>query len=342
MFNACSAEEEECWRKVILERISVENQTGSEDKADTVDLLSSLSLDVKSYGTALGHSQSMTKRASMQRAATLGPMAVMSHVIIKNTEAMREGKLVNPFPVNRSQSLLSSSHVPTLSPRRIERIRLERSLSNIWTKEVLPYPGMATRRPEHPIRASAQSVMRKLSIASLASSFSKRSASYTSVSQSWRDETRAGTPLSFSSAPSGAKTPSRQRRRKAPTPTEFHNSMAFLPADFDLNGLQRRSRRMSVVGAIGRGSPTANWSKAVMTPATPTTPYPDVQIPDFGEQQMQTAKPNQTASKSDNALGTGAGAQEGPGKQKEQAQPSATLAKVSTKLKYQLMKFLKD
>ncbi|KAI9692132.1 MAG: hypothetical protein M1822_006362 [Bathelium mastoideum] len=342
MFSACSSEEEDCWKRLISERVAAENQTGSEDKADTVDLLSSLSLDVRSYGTALGRSRSLTKRVSMHRAATLGSMATMSHVIIKNTEAVKEGKSVAPLPVNRSQSLLSSSHVPTLSPRRIERIRLERSLSNVWTKELLPYPGMAARRPEHPIRASAQSVMRKLSIASLASNFSKRSASYTSVSQSRWDETRAGTPLSFSSAPSGAKTPARQRRRKAPVPAEFHNSMASLPADFDLQGLQRRSRRMSVVGAIGKASPVSSWSRSATMPATPTTPYPDVKIPDFGEQSLQATKTKPASSKSDDAIGAGTAAQEGMNRHKEQPQPSATIAKVSTKLKYQLMKLLKD
>ena len=341
MFSACSAEEEECWRKSLFDRLAAESQTGTEDKADTVHLLSSLSLNVKSYGAALGHSESLAKRTAMHRAATLGPKSTMSHVIIKNTEAIKEGKSATSLPVNRSQSLLSSSHVPTLSPRRIERIRLERSLSNVWTKELLPYPGMATRRPEHPIRASAQSVMRKLSIASLASNFSKRSASYTSVSQSRWDETRAGTPLSFSSAPSGTRTPARQRRRKAPAPAEFHNSMAFLPADFDLQGLQRKSRRMSVAGAISKGTAVSNWSKPATTPATPTTPYPDVKIPDFGEQTGQIAHTTPLSSKSDDIVS--AAAHDGASKQKEPPPPpSATITKVSNKLKYQLMKLLKD
>ena len=337
MLSACSAEEEECWRRPISDRISAENQAGSEDKADTMDLLSSLSLDIKSYGTALGHSQSLRKRTSIHRAATLGPKTTMSHVIIKNTEAVKEGKSVVPLQVNRSQSLLSSNHVPTLSPRRIERIRLERSLSSVWTKELLPYPGMATRRPEHPIRASAQSVMRKLSMASLASNFSKRSASYTSVSLPRSDDARAGTPLSFSSAPSGTKTPSRQRRRKLPRPAEFHNSMAFLPADFDLQGLQKKSRRMSVATAISRGTPVSNWTKSA---TTPTTPYPDVKIPDFGEQILQPAGTKVGSSKPVDTVGMTT--HDSAGKPKEQPAPSATITKVSTKLKYQLMKLLKD
>ncbi|KAF2234128.1 Dbl homology domain-containing protein, partial [Viridothelium virens] len=340
MFSACSSEEEECWRKPISERIATENQAGSEDKADAVDLLSSLTLDIKSYGAALGYSQSLAKRTSIHRAATLSPKATLSHVIIKNTEAAKEGKSVASEVVNRSHSLLSSSHVPTLSPRRIERIRLERSLSNVWTKELLPYPGMATRRPDHPIRASAQSVMRKLSMASLASNFSKRSASHSTVSQSRWDESRAGTPLSFSSAPSGTRTPGRQRRRKVPKTYEFHNSMAFLPEDFDLQGLQRKSRRMSVAGAIGKGAPVSAWSKPVTTPATPTTPYPDVKIPDFGEPPAQLAKAKPASSKSNDTVA--AAVLEATGKQKEQPPSSATITKVSTKLKHQLMKLLKD
>lgn len=49
-------------------------------------------------------------------------------------------------------------------------------MSDIWSREVLPFPGMAGRtRSEHLVRAS--SVMRKLSVTSLTGSFGKRSGS---------------------------------------------------------------------------------------------------------------------------------------------------------------------
>lgn len=46
----------------------------------------------------------------------------------------------------------------------------------MWTKQILPYPGMTGRaRSEHIVRSSASSMMRKLSVASITSNFIKRS-----------------------------------------------------------------------------------------------------------------------------------------------------------------------
>lgn len=61
-------------------------------------------------------------------------------------------------------------------------MRLENLISDVWTREILPFPGMTSRtRSEHLVRASASSMMRKLSVASIASNFTKRSGSYISL-----------------------------------------------------------------------------------------------------------------------------------------------------------------
>jgi hypothetical protein len=87
--------------------------------------------------------------------------------------------------INRSQSLLTTTaRVPVLAPSRGERARLEALLSDVWTRDILPFPGITARsRSEHLVRASASSVMRKLSVVAIASSFSKRSASLVSLQQ---------------------------------------------------------------------------------------------------------------------------------------------------------------
>jgi hypothetical protein len=87
--------------------------------------------------------------------------------------------------INRSQSLLATSHrLPLLAPSRGDRARLEALLSDVWSREVLPFPGMTVRaRSEHLMRSSATSVIRKLSVASIASSFTKRSGSITSLTK---------------------------------------------------------------------------------------------------------------------------------------------------------------
>ena len=85
--------------------------------------------------------------------------------------------------INRSQSLLTTNgRVPVLAPPRGERARLEALLSDVWTRDILPFPGITGRgRSEHLVRSSASSMIRKLSVASIASTFTKRSGSIASV-----------------------------------------------------------------------------------------------------------------------------------------------------------------
>lgn len=121
----------------------------------------------------------------------MGPRTNVCQVFIKNTHALKEsfdssnsGSLV----VSRSQSLLSTNRIPVLAPRRVDRIRMEHDLAKVWTKDLLPYPGMSGNRGEHLFRASASSMMRKLSRASIATGFTKRSASFTSLTNSKYNE----------------------------------------------------------------------------------------------------------------------------------------------------------
>lgn len=108
-------------------------------------------------------------------------------MILKNTSVVKEA-LPSPAAgsqINRSQSLLgTTARIPVLAPSRGDRARLEALLSDVWTRDILPFPGITARsRSEHLVRASASSVMRKLSVVSIASSFSKRSASLASLQQ---------------------------------------------------------------------------------------------------------------------------------------------------------------
>ncbi|KAI1862887.1 hypothetical protein JX265_008933 [Neoarthrinium moseri] len=86
-------------------------------------------------------------------------------------------------PINRSQSLLTTTaRIPVLAPSRSERARIEALLTDVWSRKVLPFPGITTRaRSEHLVRTSASTMMRKLSVASITNSFSKRSTSSASL-----------------------------------------------------------------------------------------------------------------------------------------------------------------
>lgn len=123
----------------------------------------------------------MARRLSIHRATTVSPKSPICQVILKNTSATREGTNNasggHNVSINRSQSLLTTNvRLPVLAPPRTERMRLEMMLSDVWSRDILPFPGLASRtRSEHLVRAS--SVMRKLSMASLTETFNKRSGS---------------------------------------------------------------------------------------------------------------------------------------------------------------------
>ena len=70
--------------------------------------------------------------------------------------------------INRSLSLLAAnSRVAVLTPARNERFRIETLLSDVWSRDVLPFLSITARsRSEQLLGTSALSLMRKISTAS--------------------------------------------------------------------------------------------------------------------------------------------------------------------------------
>lgn len=120
------------------------------------------------------------RKLSIRRATTVGPKSPMCQVIVKNTSIDKDSLAMSPKPasINRSQSLQANARIPVLSPSRSDRARLEALVSDVWTRDVLPFPGMTPRiKSERPVLSTASSAMRKLSVASLTSTFGRRSTS---------------------------------------------------------------------------------------------------------------------------------------------------------------------
>ncbi|KAI0583704.1 Rho guanyl nucleotide exchange factor [Pyrenophora tritici-repentis] len=254
IFSACSSQEEEVWKTQLRERIVYETHDFVEGQPTMQDMYTSISLDLKSLGPVFGHANSLVRRMSVHRAATLGSKSNMSQVIIKNTQSQKLPDVpptFSPSMITRSQSHLSTNHVPTLAPRRAERIRLESQLEDVWTKDLLPFPGMSNRRMENQIRASANSVMRKLSMASIASNFSRRSPSLSNTSHS-RSEDSSGSRVHKVSQ-RNLRAQSATDRRPAPAVVDFHTApAAFLPTDFEVEDPRPSSRRRRLANrAIG-------------------------------------------------------------------------------------------
>lgn len=140
---------------------------------------------MKSFGQVFHRTNPLDRCLSIQRAATI-PGNSVCHVFIRNTSAKdhRQRDISPTDSVVRSQSLLSYNRIPLLSPNRTERIRMEHQLTKVWTRELIPYPGMVGPRGDNSIRSSATSMIRKFSLASISSSFSKRSTSVSSLAES--------------------------------------------------------------------------------------------------------------------------------------------------------------
>ncbi|EUC34560.1 hypothetical protein COCCADRAFT_4088 [Bipolaris zeicola 26-R-13] len=253
ILTACSSVEEEAWKTQLRDRIIYETHDFVEGQSTMQDMFTSITLDLKPLGPVFGHANSLVRRMSVHRAATLGAKTNTNQVIIKNTQAQKfpdSSPPLSPSIVARSQSHLSPNHIPTLVPRRAERIRLEHVLEDVWTKDALPFPGMSSRRMENQIRASANSVMRKLSMASIASNFSRRSPSLSNASNSKSDDSSKGR---VCKAPHGAvRSHSAAERRPVPAVVDFHSApAAFLPIDFEVEDPRPSSRHRRLANCTG-------------------------------------------------------------------------------------------
>ncbi|OLN82036.1 Phosphatidylinositol 3,4,5-trisphosphate-dependent Rac exchanger 1 protein [Colletotrichum chlorophyti] len=180
LMSACSPREQEEWRTRLL------NSAKADQEQRDPNLYSSMSLNIKSLGTMFRKPGTVARRISIHRATTVGPKSPLCQVILKNTSVTRDNsEASSSSSINRSQSLLiTNPRIPIIAPHRGERARLEAMLADVWSRDVLPFPGMTGRsRSEHLVRSSASTMMRKLSVASIASSFAKRSNSVASMSK---------------------------------------------------------------------------------------------------------------------------------------------------------------
>ncbi|KAI0164875.1 Dbl homology domain-containing protein [Xylariaceae sp. FL1272] len=186
VMTACSQKEGLVWRT----RLSHAESSSSLEGPDFA-FCNSLYLSIRSLGTVFRKPGTVARRLSIHRATTVGPKSPLCQVILKNTSSNRDSSANElTLPINRSQSLLTTTaRIPVLAPPRAERARLEALLADVWSRNVLPFPGMASRsRSEHLVRSGASTVIRKLSVAGLAHSFTKRSSSTATLTRSDANE----------------------------------------------------------------------------------------------------------------------------------------------------------
>ena len=295
ILTACSPKEELEWCSRLKTSLNAVNPDGQVHMQS--DVFSFLSLNIKALGTVFRKSGischachnrrassltravgAMTKKVSIHRATTIGPKTPLCQVILKNTSAAKDGPTASQSSINRSQSLLTTnSRTPVLAPARAERARLEALLADVWTRDVLPFPGITARsRSEHLVRASASSMMRKLSAVSITGSFTRRSASLASLQlQKEKDDegARRASDSTFTMATAAAAAKHLHDVPAAlsaiadhPPPTV--SSSADPDADHDTDGgLELAPRR-----ARASTSTTISATTTSTTPSSPTHP----------------------------------------------------------------------
>ena len=190
--SAANAEEEQQWRVHLTDLSAKAVQSAYESTPLSPHQYSHICLDLRPNGQALGVPGTLARRLSVQRAATIGPRANVYQVVIRDTTAPESEPERPPGPsgrFGRSRSLLSTNgRIPVLCPKRSDRARIEHAMAKVWSKEILPYPVMKTNQKENMIRASASSVMRKLSRSTIANSLSKRTMSHRKTSAAYSGE----------------------------------------------------------------------------------------------------------------------------------------------------------
>ncbi|KAL2271188.1 hypothetical protein VTJ83DRAFT_559 [Remersonia thermophila] len=188
MLTACSPKEELEWRSRLSQSSSA--PPSDDQEPAEVEGYTAHSMHIKTLGTVYRKSGTHSGKLSIHRAATIGPKPPICQVILKNTSGGAKKQVTpppspssSPAPISRSQTIPSpTARVAVIAPPRAERARLEALLADLWSRDVLPFPGLSTprSRSEQLVRASASSVMRKLSSVSITSSF-RRSSSLASL-----------------------------------------------------------------------------------------------------------------------------------------------------------------
>ncbi|KAI4254091.1 MAG: hypothetical protein L6R42_007332 [Xanthoria sp. 1 TBL-2021] len=173
VFCACSRDEEEAWTKAIAHQAAKSSHRQLDEVLLLQPMYTFLTLNANPLGPVFGMPGTLTRRLSIQRATTVHARTNGAQVIIRNTAAAKEDKDGVSDSLGRSKSMMTASRVPILAPKRTERARMESSLADVWSRDRLPFPGMK----DNNIRASASSMMRKISRASFSSTFSKMSSS---------------------------------------------------------------------------------------------------------------------------------------------------------------------
>ncbi|CEO59786.1 hypothetical protein PMG11_04443 [Penicillium brasilianum] len=182
VLSASSSIEERLWKTETLKcsaALAEKGQPGGtwDPRKYTLLNLPLVPLDHIQYTVA-----SLARRSSMDSVGIQRKASVQPVVIKKTHFPHTSDEVTNPPPegeIERPKTTVARGAL-TVTARRAERVRLERLISDAYTRDVLPLPGMVLGRGDIFRRGS---IMRRLS---LHATFAKRSSSVSIASQSGR------------------------------------------------------------------------------------------------------------------------------------------------------------
>ncbi|OXV09890.1 hypothetical protein Egran_02346 [Elaphomyces granulatus] len=189
ILSASSATEEKLWKMELL-RASAALPSALPTESLEPRKFFLLALQLSPLDRVHGPSALLTRRSSLRSEAP--PMSLklqLEQVIIKKTHLPfhdEEVRQIHDGEIERSRSLVMASSPTILAPRRQDRVKLERHIADIYTRDVLPYPGMVLAKGDYLYR-SPGSLMRKISFRT---PFSRRSTTGTTKSASAGSDTK--------------------------------------------------------------------------------------------------------------------------------------------------------
>ena len=161
VLSASSAREEKKWETEMLKSAAVLTDIPKSVVAKLKEY-SFLSLELAPLNCGNGPLPLLPRRPSMQALATSRTLPDSQNIIIKKTHCPQKLQMTESVDGEIERPKMSSlCPALILTARRQDRILLERAISSFYTRDALPYPGMALGKGD--IFHSPGSLMRHLS-----------------------------------------------------------------------------------------------------------------------------------------------------------------------------------
>ncbi|OGM50069.1 rho guanyl nucleotide exchange factor [Aspergillus bombycis] len=163
VLSASSAYEEKQWKTEFLKSAAIsadmQRPVSSELRG-----YSFLTLDLAPLDQVLSSEPSFSRTASVHSVAISRVESDLQHVVIKRTHCPnKQGQITRHIDGEFERPKLSLPESPIiLTTRRQDRIRLERIISSVYTRECLPYPGMSLAKGDILFRPST--IMRHFTV----------------------------------------------------------------------------------------------------------------------------------------------------------------------------------